>query len=101
MSYGENRDPMEALALDAWRAALDGGAFEEVHTTLEAVVAVLERGGLRLDDSIACFELGVQLAERCEQILADAELRVTRLEAILERAEGLTPDDEPPHPDDF
>lgn len=65
--------------LATWRTALDRGTFEEVSDALEAVVACLERGQLRLEDALTCYELGVKLAERCESDLASAELRVSRL----------------------
>ncbi len=69
----------QPLDLDAWRAALNDGSFEDVSAALEAVVARLEHGQLRLEDSLTCYELGVHLAERCEHILTITELRVSRL----------------------
>lgn len=70
-----------------WRQALDAGAFEEAFASLEEVVERLERGGLRLDDTLSCYALGVRLAERCGRILDDAQLRVTRLDESLEAVE--------------
>ena len=67
--------------LEFWRTALERGTFEEVSDALEAVVACLERGQLRLEEALSCYELGVKLAERCEDDLASAELRVSRLTA--------------------
>lgn len=64
-----------------WQTALERGTFEEVSDALEAVVACLERGQLRLEEALTCYELGVKLAERCEADLASAELRVSRLTA--------------------
>jgi len=69
-----------------WEWALTEGTFEEVFATLEAVVAHLEEGRLPLAESIACFELGMRLAERCERFLGEAELRVSRLEEAIARA---------------
>lgn len=80
--------------LSLWRQALTEGNFEEVSDALEAVVARLETGQLRLEASIACYELGVQLAERCEKILADAELRISRIETTLDIVEAWDPDDD-------
>jgi len=72
-----------------WEWALHQGSFEEVHATLEAVVAHLERGSLPLDETVACYELGVLLADRCERFLAEAELRISEIEAFVEaRADG-------------
>jgi exodeoxyribonuclease VII small subunit len=73
--------------LATWRMAVDRGTFEETYQALEAVVARLERGRLRLDESVACYELGVRLARRCDQILDSAELRVSQLDASLETAD--------------
>lgn len=66
--------------LAAWEQTLAHGTFEEVYATMEEVVSHLESGRLPLGESIACYELGVRLAERCEQYLAAAELRVSQLE---------------------
>ena len=68
-----------------WEWALTEGTFEEVFATLEAVVAHLEDGQLPLAESVACYELGMRLAERCEQFLGEAELRVSRLEEAAAR----------------
>jgi exodeoxyribonuclease VII small subunit len=65
-----------------WEWRLTEGSFEEVFATLEEVVAHLEDGRLPLAESVACYELGVRLAARCEQFLAEAELRVSRLEEV-------------------
>ena len=62
-----------------WEWALTEGSFEEVYATLDAVVGHLEDGQLPLAESIACYELGMRLAARCERFLAEAELRVSRL----------------------
>ena len=80
--------------LDIWRAALDGGEFEEVSEALEAVVARLELGQLRLEDALSCYELGVRLADRSEQILSSAELRVSRL-SLSSGSDDLWGDDDP------
>jgi len=61
------------------------GRFEEVYETLEAVVGFLDEGRLPLEESVECFEIGVRLAQRCEAILAEAELRVTRLDETWDR----------------
>ncbi len=68
-----------------WEWALTEGSFEEVYATLEAVVAHLEDGRLPLAESVSCYELGVRLAERCDRFLAEAELRVSRLEEAAAR----------------
>lgn len=54
-------------------------SFEEAFKELEDTVQRLEGGGLTLDESIALFEWGMRLAERCGQKLDDAELKVSQL----------------------
>jgi exodeoxyribonuclease VII small subunit len=46
---------------------------------LEAIVARLEKGDLPLDESLAAFQRGVELARLCDQRLAEAEQRVALL----------------------
>jgi exodeoxyribonuclease VII small subunit len=53
--------------------------FEELYMQLEEKVALLEQGGLSLDDSLAAYEDAVGLAQQCQAMLDEAELRVTRL----------------------
>jgi exodeoxyribonuclease VII small subunit len=53
--------------------------FEELYQRLEETVAKLETGGLSLDDALALYEEGMNLARRCQEILDGAELKVTRL----------------------
>ena len=60
-------------------AALDTLTFDAALAELEQTVAELEAGGLPLEQTIARYERGVALELRCEQLLADAELRVRRL----------------------
>ena len=67
-------------SFDQWRQALADGAFEDVYAALQEVVVRLEEGRLPLEASLAHYELGVQLGERCNQLLEDAELRVTKLD---------------------
>ena len=59
--------------------ALDTLTFDAALAELERTVAELEAGGLPLEQTIARYERGVALEQRCERLLADAELRVRRL----------------------
>ena len=77
-----------------WEWALHQGSFEEVHATLEAVVAHLERGSLPLAETVACYELGVLLADRCERFLAEAELRISEIEAFADARTNADGDEE-------
>lgn len=53
--------------------------FDKALDELRAVVARLEEGGLPLEESIALYERGVALHDRCSGLLDHAELRVQRL----------------------
>jgi len=66
-------------------APIDGLAFDDALAELQKTVAELEAGGQPLEGSIALYERGVALHERCARLLAEAELRVQRL---VERAGG-------------
>ncbi|MEO6197532.1 MAG: exodeoxyribonuclease VII small subunit [Dehalococcoidia bacterium] len=54
--------------------------FEALYTRLEEAVAKLEGGNLSLEESLALYEDGMKLAVQCQELLQDAELRVTRLQ---------------------
>jgi exodeoxyribonuclease VII small subunit len=53
--------------------------FEKSLAELEKLVAELERGELSLEQSLAQFERGVQLARQCQGALQEAEQRVLKL----------------------
>jgi exodeoxyribonuclease VII small subunit len=88
----------------------DGEGFEALYKRLEESVSKLEEGGLTLDESLALYEDGMQLARRCQELLQQAELRITRLQesfsngltAIREEAPEYAPASEPdPAPDEL
>lgn len=60
---------------------VEAGAFEETLSALEMVVEHLERGQLTMDESIAWYEAGLGLMRRCSQLLEQAELRISELDA--------------------
>ena len=59
-------------------------SFEEQLAELERVVALLEDGGLSLDDSVKLFEDGMRLSNACKTQLAQAE---SRIQVLLEPTE--------------
>ena len=61
-------------------------SFEDLYRRLEETVEKLEKGGLPLEESIALYEEGMQLAKRCQEILDKAELRITKLRDSFMRA---------------
>ncbi len=56
-------------------------SFEDLYRELEETVRRLEAGDLPLADSLALFERATVLAEQCNQLLDQAELRVRQLTA--------------------
>jgi len=62
--------------------------FEALYRRLEEAVSKLENGGLTLEESLALYEEGMQLARRCQELLQNAELRITRLQESF--ANGLS-----------
>jgi exodeoxyribonuclease VII small subunit len=59
-----------------------GFDFERALKELEDLVARMERGDLRLEESLACFERGVELTRSCQQALREAEQKV---QVLLEK----------------
>ena len=54
-------------------------SFEENIEQLEKVVQELESGNLNLEDSIKKFEEGINLSKKCNDILEEAEKKITVL----------------------
>ena len=53
--------------------------FESSIKKLEQIVAKLEDGDIRLEDSVKSFEEGVGLVKECQKQLSAAELKVKKL----------------------
>lgn len=53
--------------------------FEQEMQELEGIVAQMEKGDLRLEDSLKLFERGTRLARSCRKSLDTAELKVRNL----------------------
>ena len=54
-------------------------SFEENIEKLEKIVAELEKGELNLDDSMKRFEEGIEISKKCNEILENAEKKITIL----------------------
>lgn len=54
-------------------------SFEELYSKLEATVNTLEGGNLTLDQALALYEQGMELAKQCSAMLDSAELRIQEL----------------------
>ncbi|MBF0462751.1 MAG: exodeoxyribonuclease VII small subunit [Magnetococcales bacterium] len=57
------------------------GNFEQSLARLEEVAQHLERGDLPLEEGLALFEEGMQLARHCQDRLDAAETRIANLSA--------------------
>ena len=53
--------------------------FEKSMESLEKIVTELENGELNLDESVKKFEEGMKIAQKCNNILEDAEKKITIL----------------------
>jgi exodeoxyribonuclease VII small subunit len=53
--------------------------FEEMLKQLQEIVTRLESGNLSLSETLDLYEEGIHIAGACQQILDQAELRVTTL----------------------
>ncbi|GAG02439.1 unnamed protein product [marine sediment metagenome] len=80
-------------------------SFEEAFRRLEEAVARLEEGGLPLEEALALYEEGMRLAQGCQELLDQAELRITRLQEAFaayrdEASKGLREDEPTYAPED-
>ncbi|MFQ5594052.1 MAG: exodeoxyribonuclease VII small subunit [Anaerolineae bacterium] len=67
---------------------IDELSFEEAFEELKKTIAQLEEEELPLDKALNLFEHGTILAQRCEALLDQAELRVKQL-VPAEEADGF------------
>jgi exodeoxyribonuclease VII small subunit len=73
---------------------LDSLTFEEAFAELQGALEELRGDGTTLDRSLALYERGVALAQRCNSLLTNAELRITQSSAVL-RIEEDEPEGSP------
>jgi exodeoxyribonuclease VII small subunit len=78
--------------MEATEAGTEQQSFERVFEALDEAVRTLEQGGLPLDESIALFEQGMRLAQRCKVLLDGAEARMTTLIEEFQAAGAASPD---------
>jgi exodeoxyribonuclease VII small subunit len=60
-------------------APVEGMNFETAMAELEKIVGLLEKGEVKLEESITLYERGAKLKARCESLLKDAEARIERI----------------------
>jgi exodeoxyribonuclease VII small subunit len=58
-------------------------SFEQALDELDALVRRMESGDLTLDDSIAAYKRGAELAKHCQSKLSTAEQQIRKLEGDL------------------
>lgn len=64
----------------------EASSFEQALAELEKVVERLQQPDVPLDEAIALYRRGTELAQQSESLLADAELQVQQLtQAVRER----------------
>ncbi len=64
---------------ESWRNELAGLSFEEAYRRLEETVDRLEQGELSLSESELLYWQGMELAQQCQRLLTEAELRITQV----------------------
>ena len=57
----------------------DDVSFEQLYDELEATIDKLEAGNLSLDDALALYQRGMELAGQCGTLLDQAELKIQEL----------------------
>ncbi len=82
-----SRTPGEAGAVAGGNAASGPlpQDFETALAQLEALVSQMENGSLPLDQSLAAYQKGVELARICQKLLDTAEQQVKVLQGNLLR----------------
>lgn len=65
--------------------------YEAAVEKLESIVAQIESGDVGLEDSMALYEEGILLTQRCKEILATAEQRVEILSNRTKEAKATRP----------
>ncbi|HQR20831.1 MAG TPA: exodeoxyribonuclease VII small subunit [Burkholderiaceae bacterium] len=65
------------------KSAATPPSFEQALDELDALVRRMESGELTLDESIAAYRRGAELARYCQARLAQAELDIKQLEGDL------------------
>ena len=78
------------------KSDVDSLSFEEAFRRLNEMAQSLEEGGLSLNDATARFAEGMDLVRWCNQLLDEAELKITTLKDSIVGA----PDEETWLPED-
>ena len=68
--------------------------FEQALNELDKTVKALEAGGLTLTEATRLFEKGTKLARVCSEMLANAELRISRIRTAYGEQMRMLEDDD-------
>ncbi len=55
-------------------------SFEESLNELENIIKKMESGNIKLSDSVAFYERGIQLKNHCEDLLQNAKLKIEKIQ---------------------
>ena len=55
-------------------------SFEESFTELETIIKKMENGEVKLADSVALYERGMQLKNHCEELLKQSKLKIEKIQ---------------------
>jgi exodeoxyribonuclease VII small subunit len=75
-SHSSRSEPPEPGLEEAAAEPLD---FEEALGRLDELVEVLEQGRISLEEALTLYEEGVLMADRCQRLLDQAQIRLQRL----------------------
>lgn len=75
--------------------SLSGLTYEQAFSQLESIVNRLESGDVSLDDSVALFQQGMELARFCSTQLASIEKQISQLIVAADGTLTETPFGEP------
>ena len=67
---------------------IDSLTFEDAFRRLDEVAGSLEQGSLTLSEATARYEEGMVLVRRCNQLLDEAELKITNLKDAFATSAG-------------
>ncbi|MBL0926325.1 MAG: exodeoxyribonuclease VII small subunit [Phycisphaerales bacterium] len=73
-------------------------SFEQALEQLEALIDRIESGEIGLEDAIKAYERGLALRQRCEEVLAQAEQRISYLNPSKPAAAQADEDSPPTGP---
>ena len=59
---------------------ISGLSFEDALKELEGIVQQLEQGKVKLDEAISAYERGAALKQHCEKKLAEAKMKVEKIQ---------------------